>query len=229
MAERRTAKAKPIQRTNTEIRSLMLQYFYDRNSTATSARGKKGFAIKISDIRKDLKAMHDLSQQEVMSNLNYLLSQGWIAEETIQKSVPLRSGTVIPQSTSYYRITAEGIDKIEGPGEFTMDKFKGIKIDATGQNIITLGDGNQVNARYGDIGQALADLRKEFVESNDLTETQKLDAVADIASIESQLVKTTPNRAIVSGAWESIKRFDTILGIAEKIGKVGLLLSPFLS
>jgi hypothetical protein len=207
----------------------MLQYFYDRNSTATSARGKKGFAIKISDIRKDLKAMHDLSQQEVMSNLNYLLSQGWIAEETIQKSVPLRSGTVIPQSTSYYRITAEGIDKIEGPGEFTMDKFKGIKIDATGQNIITLGDGNQVNARYGDIGQALAELRKEFIESKDLTETQKLDAVADIASIETQLVKTTPNRAIVSGAWESIRKFDTILSIADKIGRATILLTPFLS
>jgi hypothetical protein len=229
MAERRTTKAKPVQRTNTEIRSLMLQYFYDRNSTATSARGKKGFAIKISDIRKDLKAMHDLSQQEVMSNLNYLLSQGWIAEETIQKSVPLRSGTVIPQSTSYYRITAEGIDKIEGPGEFTMDKFKGIKIDATGQNIITLGDGNQVNARYGDIGQALAELRKEFIESKDLTETQKLDAVADIASIETQLVKTTPNRAIVSGAWESIRKFDTILSIADKIGRATILLTPFLS
>ena len=229
MAERRTAKVKPVDRTNTEIRNLMLRYFYDRNRTATSVRGKKGFAIKIMDIRKDLKATHQLSQQEVMSNLNYMISQGWIAEETIQKSVPLRSGTIVPQSTSYYSITAAGIDKIEGPGEFTMDKFKGIKIEATGQNIITLGDGNQVNARYGDIGQALADLRKEFVESKVLTESQKLDAVADIASIESQLVKTTPNRAIVSGAWESIKRFDTILGIVEKIGKVGLLLSPFLS
>ena len=42
--------------------------------TATSARGKKGYAIKIMDIRKELKASHNLSQQEVMSNLNYLLS-----------------------------------------------------------------------------------------------------------------------------------------------------------
>jgi len=60
-------------------------------------------------------------------------------------------GTVIPNTISYYKITAAGIDKIEGPGEFTMEKFKGVKIEATGQNIITVGDGNQVNAEYQDV------------------------------------------------------------------------------
>jgi hypothetical protein len=225
----RRSKPKAVPRTNNEIRILVLRYFYDRNNTATSARGKKGYAIKISDIRKDLKAQHNLSQQEVMSNLNYLISQGWIAEEQVEKSVPLPSGTVIPQSTSYFKITAAGIDKIEGPGEFTMDKFKGIKIEATGQNIITLGDGNQVNARFGDVGGALADLRTAIVSSTSLTEVEKLDAVADISSIESQLVKSNPNPAVVGGAWENLKRFETVLGIGEKIAKVAGLLAPFLS
>lgn len=229
MAERRTGKTKPVQRTNTEIRNLMLRHFYDRNQEATSARGKKGFAIRISDIKKDLKAKHALSQQEVMSNLNYLISQGWIAEETIDKTVPLRSGTVIPQSTSYYRITAQGIDKIEGPGEFTMDKFKGIRIEATGQNIITVGEGNQVNACFGNIAEALEDLRTGLINSRDLEESDKLDAVADVASIETQLVKAAPNRTIISGAWESLKRLDTVLGIAEKLAKAGSLLAPFIT
>jgi hypothetical protein len=208
---------------------LMLRYFYDRSQNATSARGKKGFAIKITDIRRELKAQHGLSQQEVISNLNYLLSQGWIEEEQIAKSVPLRSGTVIPQTTTYYKISALGSDKIEGPGEFTMDRFKGIKIEATGQNIITVGDGNQVNAKFGDVAGALGDLRQAVVESASLTEVEKLDAVSDIDSIESQLVKSEPNRNVVSGAWSGIKKFDTIVGIAEKIGKVAALLTPFLS
>jgi hypothetical protein len=229
MAQRRSSKTTTATRSNTEIRNLILRYFYDRNRNATSARGKKGFAIKIMDIRKELKTAHDLSQQEVMGNLNYLISQGWIAEETIEKSVPLRSGTVVPQTTSFYSITAAGIDKIEGPGEFTMDKFTGIKIEATGQNIITVGEGNRVNARYGDIAEALEDLRKEFIQSEGPTETDKLDSVADIASIESQLVKTTPNRTIISGAWENVKRFDTVLGIADKISKVAVLLKPFIT
>lgn len=163
-----------------------------------------------------------------MGNLNYLMSQGWIAEEQIEKSVPLPSGTIIPQATSYYKITAAGIDKIEGPGEFTLDKFKGIKIEATGQNIITVGDGNQVNAEYKDAAGALVDLKQALLRTESVTEAQKLDAVADIDSIESQLAKATPNRTVIRGAWEGVKRLDTVLGLAEKVGKVAGLLAPFL-
>ena len=126
--------------SNTEIRRIMLQYFYNRNKNATSARGKKGSAVKISDVKKELKTANGLTQQEVQSNLTYLISQGWVEEDTVEKSFTAPSGTVIPSSTSYYKITAAGIDKIEGPGEFTMPKFHGIKIEATGQNIITVGD-----------------------------------------------------------------------------------------
>lgn len=215
-------------RSSEEVRAILLRYFYDRNKNATSARGKKGFAIKISDIRKELKAKHGLTLQEVIGNLNYLMSQGWIAEEQVEKSVPLPSGTIIPQATSYYKITAAGIDKIEGPGEFTMEKFKGIKIEATGQNIITVGDGNQVNAAYSDAAGALVDLKESLLRTESLTEAQKLDAVADIDSVESQLAKAAPNRTVIRGAWEGLKGLDTVLGLAEKVGKVAALLAPFL-
>ncbi len=83
------AKKKPIlaPRSGDEIRGIVLRYFYDRNKSATSARGKRGFAIKISDVKRELKASHALTQQEVVANLNYLISQGWIAEEQVAKSV----------------------------------------------------------------------------------------------------------------------------------------------
>ncbi len=228
MPGRRKQKAQVASRSSNEIRALMLQYFYDRNTNATSARGRKGFSIKISDIRKELKASHGLTQQEVVANLNYLISQGWIAEEQVEKSVPLPSGTVIPQATSYYKITAAGIDKIEGPGEFTMDKFKGIKIEATGQNIITVGDGNQVNAQYKDAADALVDLKQALLQAASLIEAQKLDAVADIDSIQSQLAKPTPNRTVIRGAWEGVKRLDTVLGLTDKVIRLAGLLAPFL-
>jgi len=143
-------KTKPLQArlANNEIRRIMLQYFYDRNRNATSARGKKGSAVKISDVKRELKADHGLAQQEVQSNLTYLISQGWVEEDTVEKTFTARGGTVIPSSTSYYKITAAGIDKIEGPGEFTMPKFHGIKIEATGQNIITLGDGGKMGTAW---------------------------------------------------------------------------------
>jgi len=118
--------------TNNQIRRLLLQYFYDRNKNAKSSMGKKGSAVKIRDIKADMKAANGLKQQEVQSNLTYLLSQGWVEDKSIEKQVVARGGTVIPAVTKYYQVTAAGIDKIEGPGEFTVQRFHGIKIEATG-------------------------------------------------------------------------------------------------
>src|SRR3989442_8644137 len=103
MAGSRARKPAAPARSSDEIRRIILGYFYSRNKTDTSARSKKGFAIRISDIRKELKAAHGLTREEVVGNLNYLISQGWIQEEQVHKSVPLPSGTIIPQATAYYK------------------------------------------------------------------------------------------------------------------------------
>lgn len=157
------AKRNGPELTNTEIRQLLLRYFYDRNRNATSTMGKRGSAIRISGIKSELKSLHGLTQQQVHSNLTYLISQGWIEERAVEKEVRTRGGTTVPSVTKYYQITASGIDKIEGPGEFTMQKFHGIKIEATGQNIITLGDGNQINAQFGELGHRLVELRDAVI------------------------------------------------------------------
>jgi len=220
-------KAAPLLLSNTQIRGIMLQYFYDRNNNATSARGKKGAAVKISDLKRDLKGSKALAQQQVQSNLTYLLSQGWVEEVTVEKTFTAPGGTVIPSSTSYYRITAAGIDKIEGPGEYTMPKFHGIKIEATGQNIITLGDGNQINAKFGELGQSLAELR-DVITKSDAPDTQKMNLVSDIDTIQSQLAKPEPNPNIVKAAWETVKGAAAINGCVGLVEKVAGLIAPFL-
>ncbi len=224
------AKAKPKRPalSNNDIRQLMLQYFYDRNKNATSSMGKRGSAVKISDVKSDLKRQHELIQQEVQSNLTYLLSQGWVEEKAVEKQVRAQGGTVIPSVTRYYQITAAGIDKIEGPGEFTMAKFHGIKIEATGQNIITLGDGNQINAQFGDLGKALAELHETITKSN-VSERDKLTLIADIDTIQSQLAKPEPSRGIIAAAWETIKTAAAIQGCAGLVERVGALISTFTS
>jgi hypothetical protein len=225
MAKPRIVPPRP---TNTEIRRIMLQYFYDRNRTATSARGKKGSAVKISDVKKELKGSNELTQQEVQSNLTYLISQGWVEEDKIEKSFTAPSGTVIPSSTSYYKITAAGIDKIEGEGEFTMPKFHGVNINATGQNIITLGDGNQINAEFGELGKALVELRDGITNSN-APEADKMSFVADIETIQSQLAKPAPNKGIISAAWESVKAAAAISGCADLVTHASSFISGLLT
>lgn len=220
MSSKKKAQQRP---SNDEIRRIMLRYFYERNKNATSARGKRGSAVKISDVKKNIKASHDLTQQEVQSNLTYLISQGWVEEERVEKSIVAPGGTVIPSTTSFYKITAAGIDKIEGPGEFTMPKFHGIKIEATGQNIITLGDGNQINAKFNDLGSALVDLRDAITRS-ELSEERKLELVADIDTIQSQLAKPTPNKKIIAAAWEAVKSAANIEGCVALVGRVSSLI-----
>lgn len=220
-------KAVRVPPSNNEIRRIMLQYFYDRNKNATSVRGKKGSAVKISDVKKELKATNGLTQQEVQSNLTYLISQGWVEEDTIEKSFTAPGGTVIPSSTSFYKITAAGIDKIEGPGEFTIPKFHGIKIEATGQNIITLGDGNQINAKFSELGQSLLELR-EAVTKSEAPEAEKMGLVADIDTIQSQLAKPEPNRGIIQSAWEAVKAATVINGCTALVAKVAGLIGGFL-
>jgi hypothetical protein len=222
------AKTKPPQKSNTEIRQLLLRYFYDRNRNATSARGKKGSAVKISDLKRELKATHNLTQQEIQSNLTYLLSQTWVAEVTVEKEFQTPRGTVMPSVTSFYQITAAGIDKIEGPGEFTMPKFHGIKIEATGQNIITVGDGNQVNAKFGDLGSALADLREAIIKSP-APEADKMNLVADIDTVQSQLAKPAPNRNIIEAAWTAIKGAAVISECIPLVEKVQHFIGPLLT
>jgi hypothetical protein len=225
MPKQRTLPQRP---TNTEIRRIMLQYFYERNKNATSARGKQGSAVKISDVKKQLKASHCLTQQEVQSNLTYLISQGWVEEDKIEKSFTAPSGTVIPSSTSYYKVTAVGIDKIEGEGEFTMPKFHGVNINATGQNIITLGDGNQINAEFGELGKALVELREGIIKS-DAAEADKMSFVADIDTIQSQLAKPSPNKGIICAAWESVKAAAAINGCAGFVTHVAGFISGLLT
>lgn len=227
MPKQRSRSAAP-KRTNNEIRGILLRYFYERNSNATSARGKKGSAVRISDVKREVKAEHGLTQQEVQSNLTYLMSQGWVEEDAVEKSFTAPGGTVIPSTISYYKITAVGIDKIEGEGEFTMPKYHGIKIEATGQNIITLGDGNQINAKFGNLGRALADLRGAITKAEG-EEGAKLGVVADIETIQSQLVKQEPNRNIISTAWQTVKTAAVVGEFANLVEHVAHYIAPFLS
>lgn len=219
-------KAAPI--APTEVRWIMLRYFYTRNTNATSIRGKKGSAVKISAVKAELKAQHELSQKDVQSNLTYMLSQGWIGEQEVQKDFTTASGTVIPSSTKFYQITAAGIDRIEGEGEFTMPRFNGIKIEATGQNIITLGDGNKIDAHFGDLGNSLAELRDAIAKS-DASEAEKLNLVADIYTIQSQLVKSQPNKSIIAAVWQDVKQAATIKGCSALVDKVGSFIAGFIS
>ncbi len=108
-----------------------------------------------------------------------------------------------------------------------MPKFHGIKIEATGQNIITLGDGNQIDAKFGELGQSLADLRDAITKSQ-ASESTKLELAADIDTIQSQLAKPQPNATIIKSAWEVVRGAAAINGCTALVTKAAALLQHFL-
>lgn len=216
--------------TDDQIRQILLRFFYDRNCNATSVRGKhSGAAVSISVLRSELKASHCLTRQQIVSNLTYLLSQGWVEEKPVAKSFATPRGSIVPSVTIYYIITAAGIDKIGGPSEFMRDRFEGIRIQATGQNIITIGDGNQVEARFKDVGEALANLADAIKGSEELHDSAKLDLVADINSMQDQLAKKQPNKGVLQSLWAGVETAAKAAGIIEAGTKVASLLRSVFS
>jgi hypothetical protein len=213
---------------NDQIRQQILRYFYDRNACATSRMGKKGSAVKISDVKSELKDKYQLKQQQVMANLTYLIDNGWVKTVSVEKTVRVKGGTV-PQVTTFYEITAKGIDKIEGGSQFEpKERYAGINITATGRNIITLGDGNVVNAEFSDLHSALDELKDSITATNDLDEIEKLNLAVDVESIKDQLAKPDPNKTFVGHLWAGLQKVAILSGVAGAYDKVAFLIQGLL-
>ena len=159
-----------------------------------------------------------------MSNLTYLIDQNWVKTFDVEKTVNVRGGT-IPSKVTWYEIAAPGIDKFEGSSDFQqVERYAGINIEATGSNIITLGDGNVVNAKYEELHKKLTDLKQGIAACSLLTEDQKLDMSVDIESIKDQLAKPEPDKTIVQHLWSGIEKAAAIAGLLEAVEKVGPLI-----
>jgi len=213
---------------NDQIRRAILQYFYDRNANATSRQGKKGAAVKMSDLKKDLKTLHSFSQTQVVSNLTYLIDRKWVNRFDVTKTVIVRGGT-IPSTVTWYEISATGIDKIEGGSEFEpKDRYAGININASGSNVITLGDGNIVQPQFKELHESLNKLKEAIVESDKLDDKEKLNAASDLETLKDLLVKEEPDPSIVGKLWSGAEKAATVAGAIDLVAKATPLITKLL-
>ena len=127
----------------------------------------------------------------------------------------------MPSQVTWYEIAAAGIDKFEGNSDFQQaERYAGINIKATGSNIITLGDGNVVNARFEELHSKLTELKQAIVGCKSLGEDQKLDMSVDVESIKDQLAKPKPNKTIVEHLWSGIEKAAAVAGLVEAVEKI---------
>ena len=107
-------------------------------------------------------------------------------------------------------------------------RYAGINITAIGSNVVTLGDGNVVNADYRDLHSELNDLKETIASSTTITEAQKLDTSVDIESIKDQLAKAEPNKTIIGHLWAGGRAIATTAGAAQAVERVVPLIESLL-
>lgn len=200
---------------NDFARDAILRELYDQHK---SARGPRGVLVGVKQLQKKLK-LKGLKQQEVSSNLDYLIQKGWANEQEIVNRYKSPRG-LIQESVSYkYKISDTGIDQLEEASVYNKtDHFKNINITNVG-GVTIVGNGNVVNTKWGKFSNYLNELEKSLTTSNNLSEEDKLNFIAEISTIQSQLSKPNPDTSIISRAWNSVEAIASAAGFIEAVEK----------
>lgn len=213
-----------MQNPNDVIREKILRYLYELHQ---KARSLQSAATNIRDLKKAMK-QEDISQQEVVANLDYLLQKEWVCKVLPDRTFTTKSGFSVPSGSTRYKITDVGIDKMEGESAFKrQDRYAGINITNI-QGVTVVGDENVVNTEYSDLYQALNELERSVSSSNELSDEDKLNVTSDVESLKSQLSKPKPDKAIISRLWSGINKAIQVAGLVKTVAQVAALVQPFI-
>ncbi|HAT1965717.1 TPA: hypothetical protein I8Z55_001346 [Legionella pneumophila] len=200
------------------IRENILNYLYDISS---NARSPTSAAIGIRDMQQGLREKFGYKQQEVSSNLNYLIDKKWVLVETETNEFKTKEGTTRKNEVKKYRITSKGMDHIEGPSKFAgQSNYAGINISNISGTVI-LGNSNiLVYEKYEDLYNNIDILHRNILDDSELDDSLKLEIASDLASIKNQLSKGTPDSGIIKKLWGVVEKSVTLNRFAEILSKI---------
>jgi len=215
----------PNSNPNDRIRDTILRRLYEVHEKAKSP---KSAAIGIRDLCSALKPL-GYKQQEVASNLDYLLQKGWVRDVVENRTFTTPRGTTQQAEKITYKISDVGIDRLEAASTYQRPAITP-HINVTNiQGVTVVGNDNVVNTNLTEVPRLLNEMRNVVLESSSMSDTTKLEVVADIDTLQSQLQKPSPNKSIVKTAWSAIEKSVTAAEFVDLLGKVGALLSLLIS
>ncbi len=207
------------------IRENILTYLYEIYS---SARSPSSAAIGIRDLQKGLKDKYEYKQQEVSSNLNYLIDKDWVKVEKETNEFTTSEGTTRKNELKKYRINSNGIDHIEGPSKFAgQSNYAGINIENISGTVILGNSNTLIYKKYEDLYQNIEILHRNILDDNELDDSFKLEMSADLASIKSQLSKEKPDVGVIKKLWDSLANSVTAHRFSEMISKISDQISSY--
>jgi hypothetical protein len=223
---RKKARPKALPVSHDEHRDRILRFLYERH---TAARGPAKIPIGIRDLQREMKQRFAMSQQDVSSNLDYLVQVGWGREVVKERSFTTDRGMELSQEQVKYKISDVGINHLQAGTMFKKPEAAS-RVNITNiKGVTVVGDGNVVNTQYTDLSRALEELDREIGASRTLSDEQKLDAGADLSTIRAQIAKQSPSREIMDAAWHSLEGVATLAGVTDAVLKVKELLGPLLT
>jgi hypothetical protein len=206
------------------IRDQMLRFLYNLHATARSMDRQQ---VGIKELQQRMKAEFGLSQPQVSANLDYLIEQNFVRRIVTPRPFTTKTGTTQSSEKVTYKISKNGIDRLEGDSEFkSTSPFAGINITAV-NGLVAVGNNNQqplVLRQFEPIAAQLGDLALAIRHSA-LADDTKLTALAQIETINAQLATPEANQTIIRHAWRAIERAVTVGKAAELASKVGEALS----
>jgi hypothetical protein len=211
---------------NDEVREDILNFLY---GIYKKARSRESARVSRRELKEGLKQL-GLKEQDIVSNLDYLIQSGWVRVETETFEFKTPKGFMRKQVKEYYKISDIGINYFEGHSKFQRLERSIAGINITNiQGITVVGDQNVVvNAQFLDLYRSLSLLSEVVRKSGHLSDEDKLNFTKDIDTIKDQLSKTLPDKTIVKLAWENLKPLATVSGIVSFFQKVAELIGLIL-
>ena len=205
-------------------RDQILRFLHERHKTT---RGILKIPIGIRDLQSEMKKRHEMKQNEVSSNLDYLVQVGWVRDVTKERSFKTKGGMELSSEQVKYKISDIGINHLESGTAFRKPDLASHVNITNIKGVTVVGDGNVVNTELTDLSRALDELQSTIQQSSEITDPQRLEALADVSTIRDQISKTSPTKLIVLEAWKALSFLGDLSSVHDAFVKVYGFLSPF--
>ncbi len=206
------------------VRDALLRFLYAKHRKAKSP---KSAAAMIRDVQKAMRDEHGFKQQEVASNLDYLIQKGWVREVIENRTFTTARGTTQQAERRTYKISDVGIDRLEAASTYQRPAAHQVNITNV-KGVTVVGDGNVVNTNFTDLARMLEEIRMAVAQSPRVEDQAKLDLAADIDSLQGQLQKPAPSKDVVRKLWTGIANTVTAAGFVDLITKAAGMIAPLL-
>jgi hypothetical protein len=201
------------------IRDAILRMLYAFYLTASNEWELKRVAHVIY---QEMQKHFQYSRQEFTRNLQYLVDEGFVREETVDSTSP----HILPYKRYY--LSAKAIRIFEGEGTKYKEIFSVPNVNITnGNGVVAIGNNITVQQSYTEVASILEELMLGVFQSKELNDAQKSDIEAEIKTIQLQLAKKRPNKVIISAAMQTIQAVVTAEGLLQFIDRIHKILVSF--